>query len=182
MDSFALSVITEPIAVNMISLCERDFLEAEKALWGRTLAIWNTVTITAGMIILGIYGISARFRIYLIPSGIVCVLTIGLLVFCICYSIFPQWIGGLRYRKFKSNNGHLREIAFFSDHFELRINALNSEDCLYADIKRIVISENLYIIVLPKWILLPIRHTVFSEEQWRIIHQRITAAKIQFRE
>ena len=51
MDSFALSVITEPIAVNMISLCERDFLEAEKALWGRTLAIWNTVTITAGMII-----------------------------------------------------------------------------------------------------------------------------------
>ena len=108
MDSFALSVITEPIAVNMISLCERDFLEAEKALWGRTLAIWNTVTITAGMIILGIYGISARFRIYLIPSGIVCVLTIGLLIFCICYSIFPQWIGGLRYRNFKSNNGDLR--------------------------------------------------------------------------
>lgn len=58
----------------------------------------------------------------------------------------------------------------------MQVNGENTGSYLYAFVKRIIISENLYIIVLPNLVVLPIRHGAIPEEKWNIIQQCINSA------
>lgn len=171
-----LSIINDPLAISKLSLHEKDFIEAEKAILGSTATVLYTIIVACCIAIIGIYGISAQLGFDFLPSKILFVPFICLPTASVYYFVFPKWIGILRYRQYETVNNPQYNIAFLMDHFEIRVNNVNAGSYLYASVRRILISENLYIIVLPHMVVLPIRHVAISEEKWSVIQRCINTA------
>lgn len=170
-----LAVIDGLLAVSELPLEERDFIEAERAICGKTATILYTVTVACCVAVIGAYGISAHLGLSFFSGGILLVPLMGLAAASVCYFLFPKWLGSLRFRQQEIGNSQQRDIAFYHDHLEIRENGGNTESYPYPLIKQTVISENLYIIVLPDMVILPIRHAALPEEQWGTIRQHIHA-------
>lgn len=171
-----LSVINELLAVCDLPLRERDFIEAEKAILSKTATVLYTIIVACCVAITGAYGISAQLGLDFLPGKILFIPLICLPTASVYYFVFPKWLGILRYRQYETTNNQQRDVAFFMEHFEMRVNGVNTGSYLYAFIRRIIISENLYIIVLPNMVVLPIRHVAIPEEKWNIIQQCINTA------
>ena len=172
-----LVLVNELLVVNELTLRKKDFVECQKALFGKRSAFLYTVVTVCCVAALGVYGIAKQMGIgNSLPIGMMLTLLLCLLVASIFYFIVPKWIGILRYRQYETTNNKPRSVAFYTDHFEMRINGVNTGNYLYAFIRRIIISENLYIIVLPNMVVLPIRHSTIPEEKWNIIQQYINTA------
>jgi len=172
-----LVLVNELLVVNDLTLRKKDFVECQKALFGKRSAFLYTVVTVCCVAALGVYGIAKQMGIgNSLPIGMMLTLLLCLLVASIFYFIVPKWIGILRYRQYETTNNKPRSVAFYTDHFEMRINGVNTGNYLYAFIRRIIISENLYIIVLPNMVVLPIRHSTIPEEKWNIIQQYINTA------
>lgn len=170
-----LAVISEPLAVSELPLRERDFVEAERAICGKSATIFFTITVACCVAIIGAYGISAHLRLPFFSSSILLVPLICLPAASVYYFLFPKWLGSLRFRQHEIGNNQQRDIAFYNDHFEIRASGVNTGSYQYTLIKQIVISENLYIIVLPDMVILPVRHVAIPEERWITIQQHINA-------
>ncbi len=171
-----LSIINDLLAISELPLHERDFIEAEKAILGKTATVLYTIIVACCVAIIGIYSISAQLEFGFLPSKILFVPLICLPTASVYYFVFPKWLGILRYRQYENSNNQQCDIAFFIDHFEMRVNNISTGSYLYAFIKRIIISENLYIIVLPNMVVFPIRHVAIPEEKWSMIQQCINTA------
>ena len=171
-----LALINELLAVSELPLREKDFIECQRALFGKRSAFLYTVVVVCCVAVLGVYAIAKQMGIDSLPVGTMLVPFICLLIASIFYFAFPKWIGKLRYRQYETSNNKPRSVAFYTDHFEMRINGVNTGNYLYAFIRRIIISENLYIIVLPNMVVLPIRHSTIPDEKWNIIQQYINTA------
>lgn len=172
-----LVLVNELLVVNDLTLRKKDFVECQKALFGKRSAFLYTVVTVCCVAALGVYGIAKQMGIgNSLPIGMMLTLLLCLLVASIFYFIVPKWIGILRYRQYETTNNKPRSVAFYTDHFEMRINGVNTGNYLYAFIRRIIISENLYIIVLPNMVVLPIRHSTIPDEKWNIIQQYINTA------
>lgn len=174
-ESNNLSVVNELLAICDLPLRERDFIEAEKAILGKTATVLYTIIVACCVAIIGAYGMSAQLGLGFLPIKILFVPLLCLPTASVYYFVFPKWLGILRYRQYETTNNQQRDIAFFKDHFEIRVNDINTGSYLYTFIRRIIISENLYIIVLPNMVVLPVRHVAIPEEKWDIIQQHINA-------
>lgn len=167
----------ELLAVNELPLREKDFIECQRALFGKRSAFLYTVVVVCCVAVLGVYAIAKQMgmdnRLHI---GIMLVLLLLLLVASVFYFAVPKWLGILWYRQYETTNNQQRDVAFFMDHFEMRVNGVNTGSYLYAFIRRIIISENLYIIVLSNMVVLPIRHVAIPKEKWDIIQQCINTA------
>lgn len=175
-ESNNLSVVNELLAICDLPLRERDFIEAEKAMLGKTATVLYTIIVACCVAIIGAYGMSAQLGLGFLPIKILFVPLLCLPTASVYYFVFPKWLGILRYRQYETTNNQQRDIAFFKDHFEIRVNDINTGSYLYTFIRRIIISENLYIIVLPNMVVLPVRHVAIPEEKWNIIQRCINTA------
>lgn len=175
-ESNNLSIVNELLAICDLPLRERDFIEAEKAILGKTTAVIYTIIVACCVAIIGAYGMSAQLGLDFLPIRILFIPLLCLPTASVYFFIFPKWLGILRYRQHETTKNQQRDVAFFTDHFEIKANGVNTGSYLYAFIKRIIISENLYIIMLPNMVVLPVRHMAIPEEKWYIIQQHINAA------
>lgn len=175
-ESNNLSVVNELLAICDLPLRERDFIEAEKAMLGKTATVLYTIIVACCVAIIGAYGMSAQLGLGFLPIKILFVPLLCLPTASVYYFVFPKWLGILRYRQYETTNNQQRDIAFFKDHFEIRVNDINTGSYLYTFIRRIIISENLYIIVLPNMVVLHVRHVAIPEEKWNIIQRCINTA------
>lgn len=175
-ESNNLSVVNELLAICDLPLRERDFIEAEKAMLDKTATVLYTIIVACCVAIIGAYGMSAQLGLGFLPIKILFVPLLCLPTASVYYFVFPKWLGILRYRQYETTNNQQRDIAFFKDHFEIRVNDINTGSYLYTFIRRIIISENLYIIVLPNMVVLPVRHVAIPEEKWNIIQRCINTA------
>ena len=178
-----LALINELLAVNELPLREKDFIECQRALLGKRSAFLYTVVAVCCVSALGVYAIAGQMGIgNSLPIGMMFTLLLCLLVASVFYFTVPKWLGILRYRQYETTNNKPRSVAFYTDHFEMQVNGENTGSYLYAFVKRIIISENLYIIVLPNLVVLPIRHGAIPEEKWNIIQQCINSAMVVTKE
>lgn len=175
-ESNNLSVVNELLAICDLPLRERDFIEAEKAILGKTATVLYTIIVACCVAIIGAYGMSAQLGLGFLPIKILFVPLLCLPTASVYYFVFPKWLGILRYRQYKTTNNQQRDIAFFKDHFEIRVNDINTGSYLYTFMRRIIISENLYIIMLPNMVVLPVRLVAIPEEKWNIIQRCINTA------
>lgn len=181
-ESNNLSVVNELLAICDLPLRERDFIEAEKAILGKTATVLYTIIVACCVAIIGAYGMSAQLGLGFLPIKILFVPLLCLPTASVYYFVFPKWLGILRYRQYETTNNQQRDIAFFKDHFEIRVNDINTGSYLYTFIRRIIISENLYIIMLPNMVVLPVRLVAIPEEKWNIIQRCISTAMVATKE
>lgn len=172
-----LELVNELLVVNTPTLQEKDFIECQRALFGKRSAFLYTVAAVCCVAALGVYSVAKQMGIgSRLPIEMMLTLLLCLLVASVFYFAVPKWIGILRYRQYKTANNKPMSVAFYADHFEMRINGVNTGSCLYAFIRRIIISENLYIIVLSNLVVLPVKHSAIPEEKWNVLQQCINTA------
>ena len=67
-ESNNLSVVNELLAICDLPLRERDFIEAEKAILGKTATVLYTIIVACCVAIIGAYGMSAQLGLGFLPS------------------------------------------------------------------------------------------------------------------
>lgn len=164
------------LAVNELPLRESDFIECQKALFGKKLAFFYAVIEVCCVAVLGVYAIAKQMETDTLPVGTMLVPFICLLIASIFYFPFPKWLGKLRYRQYETSNNKPRSVAFYTDHFEVLVDDAKVGSYSYASVRRIVQSENLAIVMLPNMVCLPVRRVGISDECWQVIEQYIAIA------
>ena len=69
-ESNNLSVVNELLAICDLPLRERDFIEAEKAILGKTATVLYTIIVACCVAIIGAYGMSAQLGLGFLPIKI----------------------------------------------------------------------------------------------------------------
>lgn len=169
-----LVLINELLAVNELPLREKDFIECQKALLGKKSVFFYAVIAICCVAVLGVYAIAKQMGIDSLPVGTMLVPFICLLIASIFYFAFPKWIGKLRYRQYETSNNKPRSVAFYTDHFEIIVDGVKVGVYSYISVRRIIKSENLFIMVLPNMVYLPVRCVGIPDERWSEIEHQIT--------
>ena len=170
-----LALISEPLAVNEMSLREKDFIECQRALFGKKSAFLYTVVVVCCMAALGVYAIAQQMGVdNSLHTGIMIVLLLCLLIASVFYFAFPKWLVKLRYRQYETSNSKLKSVAFYTDHFEIMVDGVKVGVYSYISVRHIIKSENLFIMVLPNMVYLPVRCVGIPDERWSEIYHQIT--------
>ena len=162
------------LAVNELPLREKDFIECHRALFGKRSAFLYTVVVVCCVAVLGVYAIAKQMGIDSLPVGTMLVPFICLLIVSIFYFAFPKWIGKLRYRQYETSNSKLKSVAFYTDRFEIMVDGVKVGVYSYISVRHIIKSENLFIMVLPNMVYLPVRCVGIPDERWSEIEHQIT--------
>lgn len=162
------------LAVNELPLRESDFIECQKALFGKKSAFFYAVIAISCVAVLGVYAIAKQMETDTLPVGTMLVPFICLLIASIFYFPFPKWLGKLRYRQYETSNSKLKSVAFYTDHFEIMVDGVKVGVYSYISVRRIIKSENLFIMVLPNMVYLPVRCVGIPDERWSEIEHQIT--------
>lgn len=172
-----LALVNELLAVNELPLREKDFIECQRALFGKRSAFLYTVVAVCCVATLGVYGIAGQMGIdHHVHHGTIFVVLLCLLVATVFYFAVPIWIGKLRYRQYETSNSKLKSVAFYTDHFEIIVDGVKVGIYSYLLVRRIIKSENLFIMVLPNMVYLAVRCVGIPDERWSEIEYQITVA------
>lgn len=172
-----LALISEPLAVNALPLREKDFIECQRALFGKRSAFLYTLVAVCCMAALGVNAIAKQMGVEnSLHIGIMIVLLLCLLIASVFYFAFPKWLGKLRYRQYETSNSKLKSVAFYTDHLEIMVDSVKVGIYSYFSVRRIIKSENLFIMVLPNMVYLPVRCVGIPDERWYEIEYQITVA------
>ena len=166
----------ELLAINELPLREKDFIECQKALFGKTSAFLYTVVVVCCVSMFGVYGIAKEMSVLDIPTGILFIPLICLQIASFFYFALPNWLGKLRYLQYETSNSKPNSVAFYTDHFEILIDDIKVGIYSYVSVRRIIKSENLFIMVLSNMVYLPVRFVGIPDERWPVIEQHIAAA------
>lgn len=172
-----LALINELLAVNELPLREKDFIECQRALFGKRSAFLYTVVAVCCVSALGVYAIAGQMGIGdSLPIGMMLTLLLCLLVASVFYFTVPKWLGKLRYLQYETSNNKPRSVVFYTDHFEIMVDGVKVGIYSYVSVRRIIKSENLFIMVLPNMVYLPVRCVGISDELWSVIEKHIDTA------
>lgn len=171
-----LALVSKLLTVKELHLTEKDYIEGQKALFGKVAEFLYAVVTVCCIATLGIYEIAKQMGMgQYVPTGAMYMVLLCLMSTSILYFFVPQWCGKTTYLRQKQENSIPSLVDFYDIYLEIKDDKGNTKKYLYSLIKRIVISENLYIVVLPDMIL-PIRCTGLTDEEWNNIQQCITVA------
>lgn len=169
--------IMEPLVITELSLCEQDFFECQKALLGKGVTFLYTVVSVCCASVIGICAVAEQIGIASPEqTKIVFVVLACLLLASVSYFGGPKWLGTLRYRQYTTSNTKPKFVAFYSNRFEILIDDTVAGVYNYALVRRVMKSENLFILVISSMLYLPIRYSNIPEESWRLIEKHITEA------
>lgn len=170
-----LALINELLAVNELPLREKDFIECHRALFGKRSAFLYTVVVVCCVAVLGVYAIAKQMGVdNSLHIGIMLVLLLCLLIASVFYFAFPKWLGKLRYRQYETSNSKLKSVAFYTDRFEIMVDGVKVGVYSYISVRHVIKSENLFIMVLPNMVYLPVRCVGIPDERWSEIEHQIT--------
>lgn len=172
-----LALVNEPLAVNDLPLREKDFVECQRELFGKKSAFLYTVVAVCCVAVLGVYAIARQMGVYnRLHTAVMLALLVCLLVASVFYFAVPKWLAKLRYRQYETANNKPRSVAFYTDHFEIMVDGVEVGIYSYVSVGRIIKSENLFIMMLPNMVYLPIRCDGIPDELWIVIEKYIATA------
>ena len=170
-----LALVNQPLAVGNLPLREKDFVECQRAVWGKQSAFLYTVVAACCVAGLGVYAIAVQMGINnSMQIGAVLLLLLCLLIASVFYFAVPKWIGKLLYSRYNASTNKPRSIAFYTDHFEIWGDGAVIRIYSYVSVRRIIKSENLFIMVLPNMVYLAVRCVGIPDERWPKIEHQIT--------
>ena len=172
-----LALVSNLPTANELPLREKDFIECQKSLFGTKSEFLYIVVAICCVATLGVYGIARLMGMdYRVHIEIVFVIFLCLLVESLFYFAVPIWLGKLHYRQYQTSNSKLKSVAFYTDHFEIMAEGIKVGIYSYLSVRRIIRSENLFIMVLPKMMYLAVRYTGMPDELWYGIEHQITTS------
>lgn len=172
-----LALAGKLLAINELPLREKDFIECQRALFGKRSAFLYMVVAVCCVATFGVSGIAGQMGMdYRVHIGTIFVVLLCLLVASVFYFAVPIWLGKLRYRQYETSNSKRKSVAFYTDHFEIMIDGVTIGIYAYLSVRRIIKSENLFIMVLPNMVYLAVRCVGIPDERWSEIEYQITVA------
>ena len=173
-----LVLVSEPLAVSDLPLREKDFIECQRAVWGKQSALLYTVVAVCCIAVLGVYAIAVQMGINSsMQIGTVLLLLLCLLMASVFYFAVPKWSGKLLYLQYNASTNKPRSVAFYTDHFEIWGDGVVIRIYSYVSVRRIIKSENLFIMVLPNMVYLAVRCVGIPDERWLVIEEYIATIK-----
>lgn len=170
-----LALVSKLLAINELPLREKDFIECQRALFGKRSAFLYTVVAVCCVATFGVYGIAGQMGMdHRVHIETIFVVLLCLLVASVFYFAVPIWLGKLRYRQYETSNSKLKSVAFYTDHFEIMVDGVKVGIYSYLSVRRIIKSENLFIMVLPNMVYLAVRCVGIPDECWYEIEHQIT--------
>lgn len=169
--------MTEPLAVTRLSLERQDFLECQRALFGKEATLLYTIVAVCCTCVTCVYAIAGYAGVgNANQTKMLLVVLLCLLLASVFYFGIPKWLAEFRYRQYMTTNTTPKSNVFYPDRFEVLIDGAIAGVYPYTLMRRVIKSENLFIMVISNMLYLPIRYSNISEESWRLIEKYITKA------
>ena len=167
--------INTPLAINKLPMREQDHVECQRALFGKRAAFFYAAITVCCVATIAVCMIAKWMGINSLPMRTEAIPLICFLLTSSFYYAFPEYVGKLRYRQCKNANEKPKAIAFYTDHFETLIGDVKAGSYSYETVRHIIKTENLWIIMLPDWMYLPVRIAGIPDKCWETIEQDIAA-------
>ncbi len=161
------------LAINSQKLKEHDLVEWQYAVMTNS-AKAAFVIVAAGTAIIFIAALIAKFlQINIVSISTLTLIAICFLVAIFCRFVCPNLLGKLRYKQYCATHNSKGRVVFYADHLETMVGDETVQKLFYTDIKRIIVSENLYIMTFPHLIHCIVRRDGFSSENFDIVQKSL---------
>ena len=162
--------------INNKSLQREDFVEWANEIFYTRIKIPFIIVISFSILFYAIVLVSFVLGMRIVSFFYIAEVSVCLII-ALCFRfLIPKAFGQWRYSQSclanQDSSSH-REVFFYEDHLELRAGAETLTRLSYALIKKISLSEHLFIIVFPKRVNCIVRLDGFSETDFKIIQAQI---------
>ncbi|MEA4974046.1 hypothetical protein SDC9_84370 [bioreactor metagenome] len=151
------------IAVNNMLLCKSDFIEFEEAVRKKSAKAAFAIVITCVAVIYAAAIVSALKKIHIVSGSLLILITFCLIISIFIYVVFPHWLGTIRYKQYCMTHNSTGRMVFYLNRLGTMVGEETVQTLFYKDIKRIVQTDNLYIIEFSNKVYTFVRIDGFSE-------------------
>lgn len=163
------------LAVNNLLLCKSNFIEFEKAIRKKSVKVAFIIVITCVAIIYAAAIVSALQKIHIVSGTLLILITFCLIISIFTYVVFPHWLGKIRYKQYCMTHNSIGRMVFYLDRLGTMVSEETVQTLFYKDIKRIIQTDNLYIMEFSNKVYAIVRKDGFSEGCLEAVQNRLSA-------
>lgn len=161
------------LAVNNLSLGKSDFIEFEKAIRKKSGKVTFTIVIICVAVIYAAAAVSALLKTHIVSEGLLILMTFCLLISISAYVVFPLWLGKVRYKQYCMTHNSTGRMIFYSDRLGTMVGEETVQTLFYTEIKRIVQTDNLFIMEFSNKVYSFVRKDGFTEGCLEAVQNRL---------
>lgn len=161
------------LAVNNLSLRESDFVEFVKAIRKKSEKVTFIIVIACVAVIYAAALVSVPLNIHIVSGTILILMAVCLIIAIFTYVMFPRWLGRTRYKQYCMTHNSEGRIVFYADHLATMVGGETVQTLFYKDIRKIIQSDNLYIMEFSNKVYAIVRIDGFSEESLEAVQSRL---------
>jgi hypothetical protein len=162
------------LAVNNLLLCKSDFIEFEKAIRKRTVKVAFAIVIICVTIIYAAAIVSALQKIHIVSGALLILMAFCLIISIFIYVVYPHWLGGIRYKQYCMTHNSTGRMIFYWDRLGTMVGVETVQTLLYTDIKKVVQTDNLFIMEFSNKVYAIVRRDGFSEGSLEAVQDRLS--------
>lgn len=161
------------LAVNNLLLYKSDFIEFEKAVRKKSVKVAFIIIITCAAVIYVAAIASALLKIHIVSGALLILMAFCLIISIFMYVVFPHWLGRIRYKQYCMTHNSTGRMIFYLDRLGTMVGEEIVQTLFYTDIKRIVQTDNLYIMEFSNKVYAVVRRDGFSEGCLEAVQKRL---------
>ena len=161
------------LAINKLSLRESDFVEFVKATRKKLDKATFIVVIACVTVVYVAALVSIPLNIHIVSGTILILMAVCLIIAILTYVMFPRWLGRTRYNQYCMTHNSEGRIVFYVDHLATMVGGETVQALFYKDIRKIIQSDNLYIIEFSNRVYAIVRSDGFSEGSLKAVQSRL---------
>ncbi|MCD8357445.1 MAG: hypothetical protein LUE11_12895 [Clostridia bacterium] len=162
--------------INSTSLQKEDFVEWVNEIFYTRIKVPFIIVTSLSILFYTIVLVSLILGMRIVSFFYIVEVSVCLII-ALCFRfLIPNALAQWRYSQscfVNKDSSSKREVFFYKDHLELRAGDETLTRLSYTFIKKIYLSEHLFIIVFPKQVNCIVRLDGFSETDFQIIQTRI---------
>jgi len=162
------------LAVNNLLLRKSDFIEFEKAKRKKSVKAAFFIVIACVTVIYAAAVMSDRLKIHPVSGAILILMTFCLIVSIFMYAVFPHWLGKIRYQQYCMTHSSTGRMIFYLDRLGTMVGEETIQTLFYKDIKRIVQTDNLYMMEFSNKVYAIVRKDGFTEGCLEDVQKQLT--------
>nr|WP_319489237.1 YcxB family protein [uncultured Caproiciproducens sp.] len=161
------------IAINNLSLGKSDFIEFEKAIRKRSAKVAFVIVVICVAVIYVAAIASALLKTHIVSGALLILIAFCLIISILMYVVFPHWLGGIRYKQYCMTHNSTGRMIFYLDRLGTMVGEEAVQTLFYTDIKRIVQTDNLFIMEFSNKVYSIVRKDGFSEGCLEAVQNRL---------
>lgn len=161
------------LAVNNLSLGKSDFIEFEKAIRKKSAKVTFIIVIICVAVIYAAAIVSALLKTHIVSDALLTLMTFCLIISISVYVVFPHWLGGIRYKQYCMTHNSTGRMIFYLDRLGTMVGEETVQTLFYTDIKRIVQTDNLFIMECSNKVYSFVRKDGFTEGCLEAVQNRL---------